>query len=141
MQRYIRTSPFDFDQFFGRYQPANNNQEACSKTQSPRVDIYETDTGYQLIAELPGIAKENVNVSIEDSTLTIEAKPESRQLNSEEFKAVRKERFNGHYVRNFSIGEELDQEAIVAEFKDGLLILTLQRAKQTIPEKRQIEIH
>ena len=145
-----RNSLFDLDNFFnGFYQPAPAVKSA-SKTEgrvfSPRVDIYEQEDSYQLIAELAGFSKENINITVDDSVLTIEANNEvvaSDEVETEQPKAkvLRKERISGKFARSFNLGQDINAAGIQAEFKDGLLTLTVPKVEESVKKPLQIDIH
>ncbi|ACF44358.1 Hsp20/alpha crystallin family protein [Pelodictyon phaeoclathratiforme] len=101
-----------------------------------KVDISEDEAGFHIDAELPGIAKENVVLHIEDDVLTIKAE---RTAETEESKKNyhRIERSSGSFSRSFNLGEMIDQESISADFKNGILHVTLPKA---VPVKKKKEI-
>ena len=103
-----------------------------------RVDIRENDHSYLLEAELPGVDEKNIDLSVENDTLTISA-----ELN-EEHKDDRNcysERRYGHVSRSFSL-EGIDQEGIVASHKNGILYVTLPKTKpEPKREARRIAIN
>ena len=131
-----RDTFFDLDKFFNSsYQPASRTGNAVF---SPRVDIHEVEDGYELVAELPGISKDNISVAVEDSTLTIEAGIEQENTAG---KVLRKERRQGKFTRSFNLGQDIEQSEIKANFKDGLLILSIPKLKEAIVKSRKIDIH
>ena len=103
-----------------------------------RVDIRENDASYLMEAELPGVDEKNIELSVENDTLTISA-----NLN-EEHKDERNcysERRCGHVTRSFSL-EGIDQENIVASHKNGILYVTLPKEKpEPKKEARRIAIN
>ncbi|MFA7555953.1 MAG: Hsp20/alpha crystallin family protein [Spongiibacteraceae bacterium] len=107
----------------------------------PKVDIYDNGDSYELIAELPGIGKEAISVTVEESTLTIEATSQQQSPTEKTVKALRQERHFGKFVRSFNLGQDIDQTDIQASFKDGLLTLTVPKIKEEIVQPRKIEIH
>ncbi|ARN74637.1 Hsp20/alpha crystallin family protein [Oceanicoccus sagamiensis] len=141
-----RNRAFDLDNFFnGFYQAApsarTRAKTSSSNTFSPRVDVVELNDGYQLIAELPGISKDNIAVTVEDTTLTIEASNTVDNNEQTEAKTLRSERRFGKFVRSYNLGQDIDQAEIKAEFKDGLLTLTVPKAKEPEIKQHKIEIH
>ncbi|NMW19257.1 MAG: Hsp20/alpha crystallin family protein [Chlorobiaceae bacterium] len=94
------------------------------------VDISEDETGFHIDAELPGIAKDEIALNVEDDVLTIKAE---RKHNTEENKKdyLRIERTYGSLQRKFSLGETIDQEHINAGFDNGILHVTLPKAQMT----------
>lgn len=123
-----RKNDFDFiDDFFDNSLLKNSNNSKIMKT-----DIKEHDNHYQLDIELPGFNKENINISIEDGYLTINAKTSSDKEENEKGKYVHRERFSGEYSRSFYVGDAIIEEDIKATFKNGMLTLT-------VPKKEEIE--
>jgi HSP20 family protein len=145
MNTFSRGTFFDVNKFFnGFYQTAPAYQpvtKQADNTFSPKVDIIEQDSDYQLIVELAGISKENVAVSIEESTLTIEASNEQKSTDENSGTLLRRERVLGKFVRSFDLGNSVEHNQIKAVFKDGLLILTIPKVKEEVIEPRQIDIH
>ena len=91
------------------------------------TDIKQTETGYELIVDLPGFSKENVTADLKDGILTIKAKTETETEEKSEKKDVwvRKERFSGQCSRSFYVGEDIDEAEIKARFENGTLIITV----------------
>jgi HSP20 family protein len=102
----------------------------------PLVDIYETDEALTLVADLPGVAPEDVSTDLRDNLLTITA----RFGKSAPWNPVYEEYAEGHYVRQFRLGQQLDQAKISATMKDGVLTLTLPKADAAKPWKIQIQV-
>ncbi len=102
----------------------------------PSVDIYETEDGLNVIADLPGVLGEDLNVKVEDNILTIEAKPKYSEP-SEPF--LREFQLTG-FFRQFQLPEEVDQEKISGELKDGVLRLHLPKAEKSKPKKIKVKV-
>ncbi len=139
-----RNRAFDLDNFFnGFYQPSfkTKTHSKAASTFSPRVDVIEQAENYQLVAELPGISKDNISVTVEDTILTIEANNKAEPLETDDTKVLRNERRFGKFVRSYNLGQDIDQSEIKAEFKDGLLTLTVAKAKEPEVKQHRIEIH
>jgi HSP20 family protein len=142
----VQRSPFfELDKFFDTFSQPSRAREATNDASfSPRVDIYDNGDSYQLIAELPGISKDNIAITVDDSTLTIEAHHPSTDEQSDKqpaIKALRRERQLGKYTRSFNLGQDIEQSDIKASFNDGLLTLTIAKLKEDIVQARNIEIH
>ncbi len=103
----------------------------------PRVDVAESDADFTVHAELPGLRKEDIKVTLEDNMLTIEGerKQEDEQKDKHFF---RRERSYGFFKRAFGLGAEVDADKIVANYKDGILTLTLPKSEAAKP--RQIKV-
>jgi len=102
----------------------------------PPVDIYEDETGFTLMADLPGVAKERLRVKVNGDTLLIEGdvsvpSPQGMELFYAEIPASR-------YERSFTLSRELDASKIEANLKDGVLKLRIPKAEEARP--RRIEI-
>jgi HSP20 family protein len=94
------------------------------------VDISEDETGFHIDAELPGIAKEEIALNVEDDVLTIKAeRKQSAEENKKDY--LRIERTYGSLLRKFNLGETIDQENINAGFDNGILHVTLPKAQMT----------
>lgn len=99
------------------------------------TDVKETDNAYQVDMNLPGFAKEDIKAELKDGYLTIKA--ETTQKNDEKDendKYIRRERYTGSCSRSFYIGDGYAQEDIHANFKDGVLTLSIPK-KEVLPQK------
>lgn len=134
-----RDSWFNMDNFFDDLF-LNNNQTEQEGFFKPRVDIIDKGDHYLFIAELPGVAKQDINVSTHNGILTIEAKI-NEQHSTEKDQTIRKERREGFFSRSLNIGENIDADAIKAEFTDGLLKLTAPKPEKPLEETHKIAIH
>ncbi len=105
----------------------------------PAVDIKETENEYQVIADLPGISKEHIEVSVKDSVLSLAVR--STEQASEEFQGriIRQERYQGTFERSFQLNETMDGENIQANYIDGVLTVVVPKKEQLQPKK--IEVH
>jgi HSP20 family protein len=100
----------------------------------PPVDIYETPESLVLIADLPGVAKEDLDLRVDNNVLTLQGKP-SHAASGE---AIYREYELVNFFRQFELSEQVDQENIVADFKQGVLTLHLPKVEK--PKPRQIEV-
>jgi HSP20 family molecular chaperone IbpA len=102
----------------------------------PPVDIYETEEGLVLLADLPGVAPNDLKVRLEDNVLTIQASPkhlvEAEPL-EREFELV-------NFFRQFQLSDEVDQERISATLNHGVLRLSLPRAEKAKPREIPVKI-
>lgn len=101
----------------------------------PDVDIYETEDALMVLADVPGARPQDFEIDLRDNLLTITA---STQAVEERWRPIYEEYRLGHYMRQFRLGQRIDQTAISAELIDGVLRLTLPKAEQARP--RRIEI-
>jgi len=107
-----------FRQFF---RPERGDRAA---PQAIRVDVAETDKGYTVYAEVPGVAKDEIHVAIEGNQVTIAAEVK-RRGGGDQARVLRNERYYGNVYRSFALPVELDEGASEAKYENGLLTLTL----------------
>ncbi|MFT5691941.1 MAG: HSP20 family protein [Oceanicoccus sp.] len=146
MSTLNRGTIFDLDRLFRHQNPSHRysnarNQKPKAIIEQPKVDISDTGDAYELVAELPGVDKSNIFVTIEESELVIETKAVEPTEKDENIVSIRQERYAGGYKRSFNLGENVDRESIKAQFKDGLLILTIAKKEDTVQKPKTIEIH
>lgn len=108
---------------------------------SPRVDIEETENQYVISAELPGVKKEDIHISVENGLLTLEAECHQTMEEKEKGRVVRQERRYGKIMRTFNLGTNVVTEQIDAEFKDGVLTLKAPKVHAEEAHSTTIEIH
>ena len=129
--------------FFGRPLSATNGgeKEALSVTEwAPAVDITEDDKEYLVKAELPGLKKEEVKITVENGELTIsgERKSEKEEKNK---KYHRIERSYGSFVRSFTLPDVVSSDKVNAEFKDGLLTVHLPKDEKARPKTVEVKVN
>jgi len=106
-------------------------------TYTPNVDILETKNGLEITADLPGAGENDVNVTLENDVLSIEAQVTSESMNG--YKLSYREYGVGDYRRAFTINEAIDGSKIKAKMKDGVLHIVLPKAEAAKP--KSIPIH
>lgn len=121
-----------FDDFFRV--PARNTQVA--RAFYPSVDIKEDDKQIVLTSDLPGIDQKDIKVTVEDGTLTLSGERKFEKSTDEE-NFHRVERSFGSFQRSFSLPETVDEDKIVASYKNGVLELTLPKTK---PDVKQVKV-
>lgn len=99
---------------------------------SPEVNIFETKEGYVLEAELPGVSKAGLDISLEGSTLVIIGRRETEAFNAE---TVYRETRPADFRRAFELDPAIDSTRITAKIEQGVLTLTLPKAEQAKPRK------
>lgn len=106
---------------------------------APSLDIVETDRGYAVSVDLPGVAKEDVRITIEGRQVKLDAQPQSEPGRKDGERLIYRERAASRYARSFTLPEELDQEASQARLVNGVLTLSL--AKKRAAAARQVPIN
>ncbi|MEZ0361923.1 MAG: Hsp20/alpha crystallin family protein [Hydrogenobacter sp.] len=123
----------EFDRLLEELWPGEEVERAFA----PAVEMYETDNEIVVKAELPGVKKENIEVSIKDNVLQIKGeKKEEREEKTEALHRV--ERVYGKFERVLTLPAEVKAEQVKAEFKDGVLEIRLPKAE--VSKERKIEI-
>lgn len=123
----------DFNSLFDVFNEPffHNALSPFSTAKSFKVDVKDLGSAYELTAELPGIKKENISLSYENSYLTIKvANKEEKTVNDKEKqseKYLRRERYYGEMQRSFYI-DDIDEANVKAAYKDGILTVTLPKA-------------
>ncbi|WP_413111304.1 Hsp20/alpha crystallin family protein [Thaumasiovibrio sp. DFM-14] len=130
----------DFNRMFEHAFPSIR-YNAGTESFSPRVDIIEQENQYQIAADLPGVDKKDLKVRISNGTLFIEATTSKNIDKTENGKVVHKERYNGKMMRSFFLGNNIQQQDIKAEFKDGVLHISVPKVTPDQGENSEIEIN
>jgi HSP20 family molecular chaperone IbpA len=100
---------------------------------TPAVDIFETDAAITLLADIPGVVPEDVQIDLRDNVLTINATP--RPWENAEESDVLIEFEIGNYYRQFTLADVIDQAKIEAKIQDGVLRLVMPKAAKALPRK------
>jgi HSP20 family molecular chaperone IbpA len=103
----------------------------------PYADIYETDEALTVLMEMPGVEREGVNIALENDVLRVEGKIDFGKY--EGMEPVYTEFNVGHYTRSFALSGKIDREGIGAQLEDGVLVLTLPKAKEAQPRRIAIQ--
>ncbi len=103
----------------------------------PMADIVETGDGVQLILEMPGVAPDDLEVTLENRVLTIRGRVHATA--PEKLELVHAEYGEGDYERTFTMSDDFDPEKIEAALSDGVLTLTLPRAEAAKPRKIEVK--
>lgn len=98
----------------------------------PTVDISETEQGFEIHAELPGVKESDVNISVSDNLLTIKGEKQAEEKTDEK-NFHRVERRYGSFQRSFTLPRQVDTTQIKAGYKDGILTLTIPKAEEAKP--------
>ena len=114
-----------------------NDELLTSGTFVPPVDIYEDEQGITLKMEVPGVAQENLNINLENNTLTVSGERKFEK-NEKEENFHRIERRYGSFTRSFTLPNTVDAEKVNAGYENG--ILSIQLAKKAEAKPKQIKI-
>ena len=97
------------------------------------TDIYETDDALTVVMEMPGVEQKDVEVNVENDVLRVEGRVDFTKY--EGLEPLYTEYNVGHFARSFTLSNRIDQQQIAAQLEDGVLTLTLKKAKEAMPRK------
>ena len=126
-----------FDESFDRFFVSVPNGAALKR--SPALDVAESEQAYTVTIDLPGVAKDDVKVSIEGRKVSIEAKSAKVNERKDSDRVLVRERAESSFARSFVLPVELDQERSNAKLEHG--VLTLELAKRSNTSVRQITVN
>lgn len=106
----------------------------------PRIDVLEDDKAIYFEAELAGLNKDNIKISVNDENI-LSIKGEKKFENNDKLNFIRTERAFGNFLRTFQLPDNIDTENINANFENGVLILTLPKMKPVKPEEKEVKIN
>jgi HSP20 family protein len=137
MPQITRYDPLDdlFRGFFVRPVEMSKDIEAPTV----RIDVKEQEKAYLVHAEMPGIRKEDIHVSIDGPVVSISAERKEEKDVKEGERVLRSERYFGKVSRSFQLGQDIDDNAASAKFTDGVLELTLPKKAATQSKRLAID--
>jgi HSP20 family protein len=129
-----------FDDFLSRRWPRllDLNMPTLSEISVPRVDILDHDNDIEVQAALPGVKKEDLEVSINNQTITIRTSTKKEKKEEEKGKYFRREISYGEFQRSLSLPDNVDGDKAQASFKDGILKVTIPKTEKS--KRKSIEI-
>ena len=141
MANLTRYDPFDtgiepFDDLFrGFFRPVRMDKELPQF----KMDVKEDDKAYTVHADLPGVKKEDIHVSIEGNTVAISAETRTETEQKEGEKVLKRERSYGKVFRSFALGSDIDEAAASAKYNDGVLELVLPKKTAAASKRLTVE--
>jgi len=138
--RNLNSLQNEIDRVFDRFFPSRDQDRDDSSPQAvwrPRMDLIETEDSYRLHLDMPGMSREELNISYKDNELVVSGERTSNRTDeNEEF--VRVERSFGQFRRSFTLPRTVDADNISATYDNGVLTVTVPKTESVKP--RQIEI-
>jgi len=107
------------------------------RTYVPRSDVYETEESIVVVADMPGVDDKSVSITLEKNVLTLAGKVEADA--PEGYRLALSEYDTGNYERRFALSQSVDREGIEASVKEGILTLTLPKAREAMPRKIEVK--
>lgn len=139
----VHFNPFkEMDSLFSRFRhDMNSDFNLQSFTQSdwvPPVDINESDKDFLITVEVPQIDKDDIKVQVQNGMLNISGE---RKYENEDKKAHRIERYYGSFQRSFKLPDNVKEDEIHADHKNGVLYLSLPKSEESTPALLDIKVH
>ncbi len=130
--RFNRLFNETFSNFLG-------GEQLAAKAWAPPVDIYETEQNVVIKAELPGIDPKDVEIRVEDGTLYLQGeRKHEKEVKEENYHRI--ERSYGSFTRTFSLPNSVNTDDVKAEYKDGVLTLTMAKREEAKPKTIKINV-
>lgn len=135
----------DLEEIFGRYgrsmgMPRRTNQEVLATGDwAPRVDVAETEREFTINAEIPDVKKADVKVTVDNGVLSIRGE-RHQEKEEKDKKFHRIERAYGTFTRSFRLPDNVDETGIDAEFKNGMLKLSIPKLEEAKPKAIEVKI-
>lgn len=117
---------------------ATGHQAQPSNGWTPALDIYQNADNVVALLELPGMRKEEIEISLHDGALTIAGERKNGSADGD--KAERTERFVGQFRRSVTLPTQVDSAKVSASYKDGILTVTLPKAEEAKPKKIEVSV-
>ncbi len=128
-----RHRSFDFDSIFNDFFSGVNmpslKGHASDTLAGMRVDVHENSDNYQIHADLPGVKKDDISITLENNVLTVAASKRTEAEEKASGKVIWRERSSGSITRSFNVSPGISEKDIKAQFDDGVLTLTVPRGK------------
>ncbi len=137
--RMVNRTNHDFEQFFNSFFGVPSNQPVQNEFM-PRVEVTEDKDQLKLQAELPGLEKEAIKVMVEDGILTITGEKKS-QKKEDGPDYLWSEFSSGSFSRSFTLPDYVEAEKIQADYKNGILVLTIPKMEKAKPKEIEVNIN
>lgn len=143
MSNILRRDPFDdlFRGFFVRPVELGNagNLANAPETPSIRMDVKENPDAFLVHAELPGVKKEDIHVTIDGNLVSLSAEVKQEKEVKDGERVLRAERYYGKVSRSFQLAQDIDDDKAAAKFNDGVLELTLPKRAASASKRLAID--
>jgi HSP20 family protein len=129
----------EFDRLFDTFFHNLGEEETALTAFSPAVDIEEHEKEFVISAELPGMKKDDIKINVKDNVLSISGEKNQEQK-TEDKNYHRTERVFGAFQRTFRLPEYADQENVAAEYREGILQVTIPKLKESLAKQVEIKV-
>ena len=107
---------------------------------TPAIDVVEDPNGFHVIAEMPGLKKENIDVSLQGTTLVIRGEKKQEQEQKEKNGFLRTERMYGSFYRAIDLPQHVDPSKVDASYQDGILKVSLAKKEEAKPRQISVQV-
>ncbi|MDQ5945003.1 MAG: hypothetical protein QG619_422 [Pseudomonadota bacterium] len=143
MSNILRRDPFDdlFRGFFVRPVELGNTGNLANAPETPsiRMDVKENPDAFLVHAELPGVKKEDIHVTIDGNLVSLSAEVKQEKEVKDGERVLRAERYYGKVSRSFQLAQDIDDDKAAAKFNDGVLELTLPKRAASASKRLAID--
>ncbi len=119
--------------FFGEFPTTDVNYY-------PHIDISDDEKNIYVEAEIPGVKKEDIKITLQDNILTISGDKKKEKEENDKKNFFRSERVYGSFTRSFTLPDEIDPDSVEAKFDNGILNVTIQKAQPKKATEKFIEV-
>ena len=137
MRNFLTSTNNDFRFFDDFFDSFFKPMTFSNKGYQMRADVKEKENGYELLVDLPGFEKKDINLTLKNGYLNIEAKQEQKEQDDDKY--IRRER-TCYYSRSFYVGENITEEDIKAKYNNGTLCLDIPKVQNKELPHKNIEI-
>jgi HSP20 family protein len=123
--------------FDGAFGPALFRTPGSFNRWSPALDVYQNKDQFTVLVELPGLKKEDIEISLQDGTLTVTGERKHERKGAEGYKS---ERFYGRFQRSVTLPATIDGSTVKASYQDGLLKVVLPKAEEAKPKQIEVSV-
>ncbi|MDD5330504.1 MAG: Hsp20/alpha crystallin family protein [Sulfuricella sp.] len=145
MANITRYDPFDLafepfdDMFRGFFRPVRAESMQQPQQMQIKLDVKDTERDYLVLAEIPGVRKEDIHVTIEGNQVSISAEAKKETEEKEGEKLLRCERYYGKTLRTFTLPQEINEAESSAKYSDGVLTLNLHKKASSSAKKLSVQ--
>ncbi len=140
MSRWTQSPTLSREPFYRLFETLFNQdqgEDIATRTWTPPVDVRETEEAFTVTAELPGLSREDIQITLENNILRLTGERKfERDEKQENYHRI--ERSYGAFTRSFALPSQVDAERVQANFKDGVLTITVPKADAARPRKIDI---
>ena len=127
----------EIDRFFNSF--SNSVSNKVEKSINPNMEIEETDNSFNLFFEIPGVDKKDIKIELKENFLTVSGEKKDEKVVNDENYHYTERRF-GKFSRSLEINSPVVEDKISAEFKDGVLTVTLPKAEEAKPKQIEVKV-